>query len=341
MIAKINISAKALNTLSTASPRVNKRAHEKFISRINKHGYLVFENDLAASEFMDYLKHDAQNLPAGVAKRWRELVLELHKHTRLKAARPPLNYSVSEADEFRALSNAWESDIDVAVVDPDTAKTLGVPENDGNKVSPESGFEVTVADVAVDCHHFETFDSLIDRGVYSNGSTRDSFWRDVLYPLWFSSRKAIILDRYLLKGWLEYGWKDEHVQWLARMLAHSRGPQGDLTLICETPQMSASYFDGALETLKSMSSGGRLRSIELVLIPGDWGRRRLPHDRHIRFDSAAVSLHAGFGRLSRPIISPLDGMRWQYITDKKSLSSLQSDEDRCRQKLKPRVIELR
>lgn len=340
MITRINISPSALRTVSSATGRVAKHAHKQLLDMVRNHGVIVLESSDAAKELVRFLKQHDDALPPGVRKKWMDLAIDFLKTNRMTTAKPALSLSPTTAQGFNSLSNAWSREIDVALVDPQAAETLGVPEDEGQMVSPETGFEVVIADVATNSYHFDAIKHLVAQGSLGQGESRELFWKDVLEPLWSVSRNAVVLDRYLFSGFLEKGWKDEHVQWLSRKLAHARGPVGKLTLIGQDFRPSETKFQRACDNLLRLATEGRLHSIDLVLVPPDnWKPRDYPHDRHIRFDSGAIMPLAGFDRLSRPKISHSEGMNWKFLLSSNS-GALQESERKGRSEARVTVIEL-
>lgn len=74
-----------------------------------------------------------------------------------------------------------------------------------------------------------------------------------------------------------------------------------------------------------------MHSVPVKLIPPPRGGQahHLPHDRHIRFDNAAVYLYAGFSRLSRSTVTAHDGVHWEYKWSPEALLELRSLEERA------------
>ncbi len=324
MITRVSITAPALHDVAPNGGRTAKRDHERLLKAMHRHAELVFDSDDSARDFLADLRASSQTLPAGVAKRWQELMVDFLKNGRARAVRPSLTKSTT----LDAWARSWASDVDVAVVDWQTASDLHVPEDEGWVVHPSTQFEVASADVAADCHHFTQMQELADRGIFPKGTPRDEIWRTVLEPMWRTSKHAAIIDRYLFK----YLWQErtnDHLRWLLdKMSASSGSGAKHLTLIGQDLE---SYSWDPLATLSALElacTGHAISSIDLHLVTGPGSL--MTHDRHIRFDCGAIKLGGGFDRLSSRTVRDEDGLGWQFIADPGALRQLQQAETRSK-----------
>ena len=147
-------------------------------------------------------------------------------------------------------------------------------------------------------------------------------------PIWRSAKRATLVDRYLLQG-LWRGRKSEHVEWLLDRLAGALGGRASVTLITEVRDPWLSDPEAVLDQLEPFFTGGRIDRLQLHLVPARERGSHLPHDRHIRFDTNAVILHAGFDRLSGATVRDPSGMNWEYRWADAALSSLRAAEERA------------
>lgn len=329
MIARLAIAPEALDDLDNLGARASKREHERLVQLVQEHGALVFADDDSASQFIRRIRAGSSSLPAGVGKRWSELAVFFHKAGRLRTARPALTSPLT-ALPMGDHGAAWASNVDIAVVDEATAQGLGVPLEEGLITDPDTGFEVALPDSIAATSHLHAIKELRDRGFHGNGTPRDDFWHDVLEPIWDVSTHVTVLDRYLFaRIWRER--HDEHVQWLLRWLDQAPGRRGRVTLIGEALTNQAADVSEVLDVVGDACSGGRIDMVTVKLTPPP--RRGqppyLPHDRHIRFDSAGVYLNAGFDRLEHPTITAHDGLVWEYRWSPQALQALRDVEARA------------
>ncbi len=329
MIARIAIAHEALGDLGQPGTRQAKREHERLLQLVREHGALVFADGEAAKQFMRRVRDANAPLPAGVGKRWNELALDFLQTNRMRVAEPSLAPPLRSAKLAEA-GRTWGQAVDVAVVDGDTAVALGVPDEDGRLTDPATGFEVALADSVGETVHLAHIKNLRDKGFHPEGASRDEFWQEVLRPIWDMSSRATVLDRYLFKK-VWWGTRGEHVQWLLERLAGTSGRKPRrLTLIGEALPDSQADLDQVLRVVDEACRDGGLNEVTVKLVPPGRGRTtHLPHDRHIRFDKAAVYLYAGFDRLSRPTIQAHDGLHWEYKWSPDALAALRDVEARA------------
>lgn len=289
---------------------------------------MVFPDDAVASEFLRLLRDPQASLPPGVAKRWEALLIDFRKGSRMWPARPPLAPGLRQTPEFAALGQSWGGSVDVVVVDEATGSILGIPEDQGWLVDQRSGLEVAYPDAIHACDHISRIGQFQSEGNLPVGASREVFWDEVIMPIWRSAKRATLVDRYLLQG-LWRGRKGEHVEWLLGRLADAPGARGSVTLITEAKDPWLSDPEAVLDQLEPFCAGGRIDRLQLHLVPARERGSHLPHDRHIRFDTNAVILHAGFDRLSRANVGDPNGMNWEYRWAEDALSSLRAAEERA------------
>ncbi|MHA6751535.1 hypothetical protein ACX31A_11725 [Dermacoccus nishinomiyaensis] len=227
------------------------------------------------------------------------------------------------------LGAAWASAVDVAVVGETMADLLGIPDDDGLMADPATGFEVALADWVAVTNHLTAIKELRDRGFHAQGRSRDDFWREVLAPIWSVSTHATVVDRYLFRK-IWNGKRDEHVRWLLRRLNETPGKRGRVVLIGEALSSVDADMDLVLQVISEACQGGRIDAVTVQLTPPHRGSSPyLPHDRHIRFDNAAVYLNAGFDRLSCSTITAPDGLVWEYRWAHDAMQALRAVEKRA------------
>lgn len=332
MIARLAISPEALAEVSLGTERAAKLEHERLLKLVSKHGAIVFPDDDAVRAFLRFLRDPKATLPPGVGKRWEALLIAFLKGSRMWAERPPLSPPLRPSAELTSLGQSWAKSVDVVVVDADTGSALGVPESEGWLVVGESGLEIAYLDAVSSCDHISRLDQFQEAGHLASGASRELFWDRVLSPLWRTSKHVTLLDRYLLKGFWNGG-VVEHVEWLLERMADASGVKGSVTLIAEAREPKQVDLGAVLDRLASICIDGRIGTLRVNLVPERPSGRdaRMAHDRHIRFDTNAVSLGAGVDRLSRPTIWDSNGMNWQYRWAEEALSQLRAAEQRAAQ----------
>lgn len=288
---------------------------------------MVFPDDAAASEFLRLLRDPQASLPPGVAKRWETLLIDFRKGSRMWPARPPLAPRLRQAPEFAALGQSWGGSVDVVVVDESTGSILGVPEDHGWLVDERSGLEVAYPDAIHACDHISRIGQFESEGNLPVGASREVFWDEVIMPIWRSSKRATLVDRYLLKGL--WNGRGDHVEWLLGRMADTLGPRGSVTLITEAKEAWQLDPELVLDRLAPVCFGGRIERLQIQLVPSRGGGSHLPHDRHIRFDTSAVILHAGFDRLAGAKVRDPAGMNWEYRWVDHAIGALRAGEERA------------
>ena len=330
MIARLAIAAEALDDLAQLGTRGAKREHERLLQLVREHGALVFADGEAATQFLRRVREGSSPLPAGVGKRWNELVIDFHKANRMRVAEPSLAPPLRSA-RFEEVSPAWAQAVDVAVIDGDTATALGVPDEDGLLTDSATGFEVALADSIGQTNHLTRIKRLRDKGFHPEGALREEFWGEVVFPIWDVSSRATVLDRYLFKQ-IWRGARNEQLQWLIQRLAGAtvRRPRR-ITLIGEALADCQVNLDQVLQVVDEACRGGVVDKVTVKLVPppGRGQTPHLPHERHIRFDNAAVFLGPGFDRLSRSKVTAHDGLHWDYRWSPEALTALRAVEDRA------------
>lgn len=328
MITRVSINAQALHDVSPTGGRSAKIAHEHLLKTMKRHAELVFDSDDSARDFVHHIRSSGETLPPGVAKRWQELVADFLKNGRARAARPALPAPTT----IESWARSWSGDVDVAVVDRQTAGDLDVPEDEGWMVEPSTQFEVASADAAADCHHFTQLQELAEQVIFPKGTPRDTIWTTVLEPMWRASKHATLIDRYLFKNlWQKR--PNDHLSWLLDRMATTPGNTAKhVTLIgLDLAGDSWSPFE-TLDALAQACSGSAIGSIDLHLVP-EWvphPARPMAHDRHIRFNCGAIKLPGGFDRLGSRTVWDEDGLGWQFISDAQSVRQLQEAELRSK-----------
>lgn len=329
MIARLAISPEALVEASSATGRAAKQDHERLLKLVIKHGAVVFPDEDAAKAFLTFLREQGDALPPGVANRWMELLRSFLKGSRMWAERPPLVPSLGPSARLATLGETWAGAVDVVVVDVATGSSMGIPEADGWLVEGRSGLEFAYPDAVPSCETVSRIDQVHEAGNFPEGTSRELFWDQVLLPLWRTSKHVTLVDRYLLEGWWD-GSAVAHVEWLLEHLAGAPGVRGGVTLIAEAKKPEEAHLVAVLDHLSHFCSGGRIDRLQVHLVPRRPHREaRMSHDRHIRFDTSAVSLGASFDRLSTPMIRDHEGVNWSYRWADEALRSFRSAERRA------------
>src|SRR5262249_19132098 len=149
--------------------------------------------------------------------------------------------------------------------------------------------------------HCQTIDgvrSLRQLGNYRTHTQRDVIWDDVLASPAAVSTEATLLDRYFLEHVLNGKSRHtrDHAEWLIDKLDGSMIVGSALRLLCGWPVVrgtSSLFPQPRIEAMVQkrvapLIGNGRLRRIEIILVP--WPKRAhdAPHNRHLRFNSGAA-----------------------------------------------------
>lgn len=327
MIARLAITPEALADVTSGVGRIAKQDHERFLRLVVEYGALVFPDDQAASEFVRFLRTHSETLPPGVAKKWTTVLTDFVQGSRMWAERPPLVPSLHAAG-LAAVAQAWAPAVDVVVVDASTGAALGVPDSEGWMVEDGSGLEVAYPDAVPDGEHLQKISHVRNVGNLAMGRSRELFWSDVIQPIWRSSRRATLVDSYLLKPFRQSR-RDEPVEWMLGRMSDAPGMRGAVTLIADAGETHPLGPEDVLERLAPVCAGGRIERLKVHLIPSKGRGKLVPHDRHIRFDTSAVQLGAGFDRLASSLVRDKDGLNWTFRWSKEGIDPLRNAEERA------------
>ncbi|MEU1398391.1 hypothetical protein ABZ403_20335 [Micromonospora zamorensis] len=331
MHAHVAIASDALDT-SSLPPDAALTIHRVFMDRLQAHGRLVFADE---SDTRDLLRAvtEGPGLPPQARVWWREVLATFAKNNRV-SVRQPNTTPLAQIANLVELRRNWNGSVDVAVVATTACAVLGVPLATGLLATPGHRPDIVTTHAAATSPAIERLKNLANQGTLTHNSPREIFRQDVFGPLAAGAQTAAIVDRYYFsKLWRPDADKDApgHVEWLLSALDAVMAPGAKVHIIAEN---SRNGNASATDTAKSVHAAwnppltGRLSEVRLSLIK-QTAQGRVPHDRHMRFNTgAAVLMPSGFDRLEKPTISDPNGMNWNYCWEPRKLDELRAAEQR-------------
>jgi hypothetical protein len=186
------------------------------------------------------------------------------------------------------------------------------------------------------------FDDLEAAPVVQHGASRETFWDEVLEPIVDCSQNVTLLDRYLFGdlAWRDAAggrarrWDTETVCWILSSIDARPCREPREVVLFGEPPTGTSSAAGVAELIQehwAPAREGSIGRVEVVCAPWQAPGERLPHDRHIRFDTGVgVVVISGFGRFNRRIVQDPDGVEWAYLWTPKAVTRLVRAENRVR-----------
>ncbi len=338
MLARLAIDPEAL--VDTGLPvSLTKVLHNNLLEAIAAHGYLVFANNEEAAAFVQAIRKH-KSLPPGMADKWATFLPELLKQGRMSPIAPPGENPISHVRELGELQQGWKGNLDVAVLCNANATAIGISDDDGILDDTNSHVELATFGATPHTRAVAHYRELAETAVLPYNADRDTFWNDVLRPVATASKRATILDGYLLTSlWNKEdnlprsrSWVTEHVAWMLDHLDSIMRAGSEVELICAYEPHKLHYnADASADLIRDWwgpTSAGRLSKVTLTLIERQKG---FTHDRHIRFSTGvAITVAAGFDRLRSPRVGDEDGMAWAYKWRRDAISGLRDREDRAK-----------
>ncbi len=341
MYARVAVASDALDTGSLPLPVANA-IHVSFMQDLQAHGRLIFSEDSEVAALLDAIR-SGPGLPPDARSRWRETLACLAKNKRIRVLHQAGATPLASVRTLEELRRQWATDADIAVIAVENCSPLGVSLEAGILADPKQAPDVSITAAVPSSPAMTRLKELADRGFAASGSSRETFWRDVLEPLATDALNVNVLDRFLFKvvwdiaagkPWAR-GWQSDQLAWLLERLDSCMAPGATVRLIGEAhrdyPRMNAAATAAAVESSWGWSRRGRLGEVAIAVIPSARGRR-FPHDRHARFSTGgAILIPAGFDRLRDDAVWDPDGMNWQYRWTAAGLQELAAVEARVTQ----------
>ena len=338
MLARLAIDPEALADPITPVS-LTKVLHNNLLETIAAHGYLVFANNEEAAAFVKAIRNH-KSLPTGVADKWATFLPELHKQGRMSLITSPGGHPIAQVRELGELQQGWKGNLDVAVLCNANAAVIGISEEEGILDDPNSHVELATFGATPHTRTLTHFRELADNAVAPYNSQRDTFWTEVVGPVATASKRATVLDGYLLTNlWRKeahrprsHSWDVEHVAWMLHHLDSTMRAASEVELICAYESNKLHYkAEESADIIRNFwapPAAGRLAKATLTLVER---QKDFPHDRHIRFNTGvAITVPAGFDRLRSPRVWDKDGMAWAYKWRREAVSGLREREDRAK-----------
>lgn len=340
MIAQISLAPQAVYDVAAGQPpALTKSQHESLLRSIEAHGMLVAANDAEALELLHAIKAPGA-LPPGIRTRWVTSLAELKKRNRFICMTPQLPRGLREAASIDDLRAGWVGKAQVTVLTIAQARSLGV-DDEGLLVDSETSLELASAPIAAYCSTLNLLRELAEDGHVQTGASRDEFWDQVVAPIARVSRRVTVLDRYLLGNlaWHHQNlprssrWEVENLVWLLDHLDRS-GIQGTAVRLIASDSIENKIGDAddAARMIKEVwrpAPRGQISTLEVTVAPWNQRGKRMPHDRHIRFDiGVGIRLPAGWDRFKKARVEDPDGVGWQYLWRPNAFRDLRAAENR-------------
>jgi hypothetical protein len=263
---------------------------------------------------------------------------------------PPPPEPLEAIEAIEALRAGWSNYIEAAFMEPERAELLGCPASQLSWVDAESGIEVAHCNAQWQTQTFERLRDLDERHIIRTGTDRDELAMQRFNPLLDGAKRITVLDQWAGRHVAHHHTKDrEGTPWLASANHELEWllSLGDRYADAATFSLFTAYdvsmsgdsvnekdVRDAFEDLwERTHEHGGLARFQLFLGPRrktiSGGRRKFPHDRHIRFD-------AGPGFI---LSTSLDCLRFQttadewklvYVWSPADLAGLRADENTAR-----------
>lgn len=338
MLARIAIDPEALADPITPIS-LTKVLHNNLLEMIAAHGYIVFANNEEAQAFIKAIRNH-KSLPPGMVEKWATFLPELYKQGRMSLISPTGDNPISRLRELDELQQGWKGNLDVAVLCAANAAAIGISDEDGILDDTTSHVELATFGATPHTRTVARYRELADTAVVPYKAPRDQFWNDVLRPVATASKKATILDGYLLTSlWnnedklpRSRSWGPEHVAWMLDHLDSTMKRGAEVELICAyEPHKLHFDAEASADIIRDWwvpAAPGRLAKVTVTLIERQKG---FTHDRHIRFSTGvAITVPAGFDRLRSPNLWDQDGMAWAYKWRRDAINGLREREERAK-----------
>lgn len=338
MLARLAIDPAAL--AETVTPvSLTKVLHNNLLETIASHGYLVFANNEEANAFVNAIRNH-KSFPPGMAEKWGTFLPELHKQGRISLIAPPGDHAIAEVRELDELERGWKGNLDVAVLCNANAAALGISDEDGILDDANSHVELATFGATPHTRIVAHYRELTETALLPYNADREGFWNEVLRPVAAASKKATVLDGYLLTSlWKKEDnlprsrrWDIEHVAWMLDHLDSTMRARSEVELICAYEphklHFNAEASAALIRKWWAPTPAGRISKVALTLIERQKG---FTHDRHIRFSTGvAITIPAGFDRLRSPRVWDEDGMAWAYKWRRDAVNGLREREERAK-----------
>lgn len=336
MYARVAVASNALD-FGSIQPLAATALHEALIQTLLAHGRLVFASNDDAKDFVLAVK-GAAAMPPGARARWEALIVYLRNSQRVVVVDPSSHDTLATVDAIDRLRAGWGTQTDVAVVAQALSAALGIPEDTGVLSAPGFNPDVAVGVAAPNAPALTRIVEQEQNPCAVHNSAREDFWDNVLEPMATGATEVTILDGYLFNRITELAHGrgratdvPEHICWLLEHLDSVMAGRSTVRLIGNASKLTTGDDARAIaQTIYDRWSPlkvGRLSTVEVHLGVSSDGRRRFPHDRHIRFSTgSAIKVPAGFDRLSGERIWDASGMWWTYLWQPSALDGLRADE---------------
>lgn len=331
MLLNVAISPSVITEISNSNlGSYAALVQEQLSSILDRHGVL-FQTSVHERQRLLGLLASSQLQP-DEQKRWRELLVRLHKSGRLTTAAPSVIESWSDLTDGQQASGLEQLAPIISLVSG-TDFTRLFPEDSIIHTVNET-VEVTTAASLSASSQYTQLESLREDGVFHAGTHREDVWEVLFRPLVRVSRSIIIFDRFLYARIWErddpYRGAPEHLIWLLENINDTIPVGGEITLIGESgkyPKRSSDLPDDPLRILNYIrdtiqNQFDRLGSVEINVHSG---REKMHHDRHIRFSTGhALEVPPGFDRFAKPRLS--ESVSFSYRHTRNSIKELMDRE---------------
>ncbi|GAB98501.1 hypothetical protein GONAM_02_00230 [Gordonia namibiensis NBRC 108229] len=341
MLARIALASDALS-VGGLPPAVANQLHEGLLREIQSHGRLIFLSAPERNALVRAVKSEAE-LPHTARARWIETLVFLHKQQRISVggSEDDDTLALASVRTLNDLRRVCAGHVEVAIVSDAASLPLGLPEDTGLLTDHQAAIEVATPAAVTTSHTLAKHRRRAERGFSETGSSRDSFWDDVLKPMADGARSATVLDGYLFrslwdmednKPWTR-NWRTEQVVWLLRNLDSVMAPGAEVRLISSRGQSGGRDVPTTADIIYGEwepPTSGSLGRVSISVWEGVGSKLRFPHDRHIRFNyGVALQFASGLDRLRETRITDPDGMSWQYRWDSDAVGALRASERRA------------
>lgn len=334
MIARAVLSPLAISSLNEGTPAESYGRHLALCQIIEAHGFMVLANRDDSRELVRAVK---ASQPEALAA-WSRLFKRFQQTGRNQILNPPQEPGVDLIETRDHLEAGISGRADLAVVSEVRASTaFGLATDQLVSGSEPTELEIVRAPVAPFAGKLAKCRTTSESGVLPCGTSRESFWAEVVGPIALVSRKVSITDRYINKnlkrrsegGRAETGF----LAWFIEKLNQGAKDGCELTIISfDTRDCGGEVgAEGVAETVGAVcpAAPGRLGKISMVATqPASY----LPHDRHFLSSiGVGVTLHAGFDSFDSEAVRPEEGIEFAYRSDPKAVEKLQITERRYRE----------
>jgi hypothetical protein len=328
MMVPLAISPAAIRLSTEARGRREiDRIHRELTELVYSHGLIAFGCEEAKQEFLEAVRELGRSSTVA-AQYWDAVLTHLGANRRLVDADPTPGCDVGAVATIDELREAWSGRTRVAVMHDEKAEALGLDPNDWSFFDFRSMIEIGRHDLGWNCRTVRDFRSESERGVVVAGTNRDYIWDWYLEPLVLASKRISVFDRFAAKNIVmrhRNGRADRYpvtaLGWLLQQIDSVDRTGIEISIFTGLQGVGA-------ETLRAVDVEAAIRGVwggrpgaaaiaSIAVHAASWeDDRGLPHDRHIRFDVAAVvQLPAGIDRFDRESLNRDIAIDYRWVAE--------------------------